>query len=97
MGCTLLIEIDDPDEREEKLNQWLELPKHLYLRLEDGSRIRASFDEKQIGNARLSSVQYIKFNTGGKTPVAIGSDLPLLKAETALTADQKKALSEDLL
>jgi len=97
LGCTLLIEIDDPDEREEKLSQWLDLPKHLYLSLEDESRIRASFDERQIGGARLSSVQYIKFNTGGKTPVAIGSDLPLFKAETTLTADQKKALSEDLL
>ena len=96
LGCTLLIEIDDPDEREEKLTQWLDLPKHLYLSLEDESRIRTSFDERQIGDARLSSVQYIKFNTGGKTPVAIGSDLPFLKVATALTADQKKALSEDL-
>ena len=96
LGCTLLIEIDDPDERDEKLTQWLELPKHLYLSLEDESRIRASFDERQIGDARLSSVQYIKFNRGGKTPFAIGSDLPLLKAETALTVDQKKALTEDL-
>ena len=96
LGCTLLIEIDDPDERDEKLTQWLELTKHLYLSLEDENRIRASFDERQIGDARLSSVQYIKFNTGGKTPVAIGSDLPLFKAETALTSDQKKALSEDL-
>ena len=96
LGCTLLIEIDDPDEREEKLTQWLELPKHLYLSLEDGTRIRASFDERQIGDSRLSSVQYIKFNTGGKTPVTIGSDLPLLKAEIALTADQKEALTEDL-
>ena len=97
LGCTLLIEIDDPDERDEKLTQWLELPKYLYLSLEDETRIMASFDERQIGDARLSSVQYIKFNTGGETPVAIGSDLPLFKAETTLTADQKKALSEDLL
>ena len=97
LGCTLLIEIDDPDERDEKLTQWLELTKHLYLSLEDGTRIRASFDERQIGDSRLSSVQYIKFNTGGKTPVAIGSDLPLLKVETVLTDDQRKALSEDLL
>ena len=97
LGCTLLIEIDDPDEREEKLTQWLELPKHLYLSLEDETRIMASLDERQIGDARLSSVQYIKFNTGGKTPIAIGSDLPLLKVETTFTNDQKKALSEDLL
>ena len=97
LGCTLLIEIDDSEERQEKLIQWLDLPNHLYLSLEDGSRIRASFDERQIGDARLSSVQYIKFNTGGKTPVAIGSDLPLLKAETTFTVEQQKALSEDLL
>ena len=97
LGCTLLIEIDDPDERDEKLTQWFELPKHLYLSLEDETRIMASFDERQIGNVRLSSVQYIKFNTGGKTPIAIGSDLLFLKAETTLTNDQKKALSEDLL
>ena len=96
LGCTLLIEIDDPDERDEKLTQWIELPTHLYLSLEDESRIRASFDERQIGDARLSSVQYIKFNTGGKIPGAIGSNLPLFKAETSFTADQKKALSEDL-
>ena len=96
LGCTLLIEIDDSEERQEKLIQWLDLPNHLYISLEDGSRIRASFDERQIGDSRLSSVQYIKFNTGGKTPFAIGSDFPLFKAETVLTADQKKALSEDL-
>ena len=97
LGCTLLIEIDDPDEREEKLTQWLDLPNHLYLSLEDGSIIRASFDERQIGDSRLSSVQYIKFHTGGKFPVAIGSDFPMLKSETAFKTDQKKALSEDLL
>ena len=97
LGCTLLIEIDDSEERQEKLIQWLDLPKHLYLILEDESRIRAGFDDRQIGDSRLSSVQYIKFNTGGKTPVAIGSDLPLLKAETTLTVEQQKALSEDLL
>ena len=97
LGCTLLIEIDDSEERQEKLIQWLDLPNHLYLSLEDGSRIRASFDERQIGDSRLSSVQYIKFDTGGKTPFAIGSDLPLLKAETTLTVEQQKAVSEDLL
>ena len=97
LGCTLLIEIDDSEERQEKLIKWLDLPNHLYLSLKDGSRIRASFDERQIGDSRLSSVQYIKFDTGGKTPFAIGSDLPLLKAETTLTLEQQKALSEDLL
>ena len=72
LGCTLLIEIDDSEERQEKLIQWLDLPNHLYLSLEDGSRIRASFDERQIGDSRLSSVQYIKFNMGARGPRAGG-------------------------
>ena len=97
LGCTLLIEIDDSEERQEKLIQWIDLPNHLYLSLEDGRRIRASFDERQIGDSRLSSVQYIKFNAGSKTPIAIGSDFPLLKAETTFTVEQQKALLEDLL
>ncbi|MBS1255274.1 MAG: hypothetical protein MAG581_01074 [Deltaproteobacteria bacterium] len=97
LGCTLLIEIDDPEERDEKLTQWLDLPKHLYLRLGDDTRCRAAIDERQIGDTRLSSVQYIKFNTEGKTPCAIGSDFPLLKVEASLTNEQKKALSEDLV
>jgi len=96
LGCTLLIEIDDPAERDDKLRKWIDLPMHLYLKLEDETRIRATFDERQIGDGRLSSVQYIKFNTRGKVPAAIGSDHPLFKEETSLTSEQRKALSDDL-
>ena len=97
LGCTLLIEIDDPLERNSKLSKWIDLPSHLYLRLEDESRVMASFDERQVGDGRLSSVQYIKFDTNGKVPVAIGSNHPLFEEETMLSDVQKKALSEDLL
>jgi len=96
LGCTLLIEIDNATERDEKLSQWLDLPRHLFLKLENETKIFANFDERQIGDFRLSSVQYIKFNTEGKTPKAIGSDFPLFKGETLLTQKQKKALSNDL-
>ena len=96
LGCTLLVEIDDPEERNEKLSEWIDLPNHIFLKLEDETKVFAKFDPRQIGESRLSSVQYIKFNTKGKVPVAIGSDLPLLETETVLTIDQKEALSEDL-
>ena len=96
LGCTLLIEIDDPTERDEKLTQWLDLPKYLYIKLDDRTRIMATFDKRQIGDGRLSSVQYLTFNTEGKIPLAIGSDYPFFKMETFLTPKQKKALSDDL-
>ena len=96
LGCTLLIQIDDPNERDDKLTKWLDLPRHLYLKLEDGALIRATFDERQIGDGRLSSVQYIKFDTRGMVPKSIGSDHPLFTEEITLSAEQKTALSDDL-
>jgi hypothetical protein len=98
LGCTLLIEIDDPAERALKLARWLALPKHLYAKLEDGTKVRASFDERQVGDTRLSSVQYLKFPVGGRVPVAIGCDLddPEVRAETTLTSAQHRALASDL-
>ena len=96
LGCTLLIEIDDPAVRTQKLKEWRRLPEKLYLALEDGARTWASFDERQRGDDRLSSVQYLKFNTCGNVPVALGVDLPTLQAQTPLTTEQRKALQEDL-
>jgi hypothetical protein len=95
-GCTLLIEINDPAIRDVKLREWWRLPEKMYLLLEDGTRVWATFDERQRGDDRVSSVQYLKFNTGGRVPVAAGVDLPELQAETRLTQEQREALCEDL-
>jgi len=95
-GCTLLIEIEDPAIRREKLKEWWALPERIYLLLEDGSRTSASFDQRQRGDDQVSSVQYLKFNTGGAVPVAAGVDLPGLQAETRFTDEQRRALTEDL-
>jgi hypothetical protein len=95
-GCTLLIEIDDPAVRNVKLKEWWALPEKIYLLLEDGTRVSATFDERQRGDDRVSSVQYMKFNTGGRVPVAVGVDLPGLEMETNLTDQHRAALREDL-
>ena len=94
-GCTLLIEIDDPSIREVKLKEWWRLPEKMYLLLEDGTRVWATFDERQRGEDRVSSVQYMKFDTGGRVPVAAGVDLPELQVEAALSEQQRQALSQD--
>lgn len=96
LGCSLLIELPDAAERDRKLRDWLDLPAHLYAKLEDGTKVRARFDPRQVGSDRLSSVQYLKFDVKGRVPVAVGSDLPALTAETALDADQRAALAADL-
>ena len=96
VGCTLLIEIDDAEERAVRLREWLGLPGALYMRLDDGERVRAIFDPRQVGEERLSSVQYLRFDVHGRVPVAIGSDLAGYVRETELTDEQRAALGEDL-
>jgi uncharacterized protein DUF3501 len=96
LGCSLLIEIPDPAERDEKLRAWLGLPDRLYVKLEDGTTVRPTFDARQVGEERLSSVQYLKFDVGGRTPVAVGCDHPALQGETMLDAEQRAALGADL-
>jgi Protein of unknown function (DUF3501) len=96
LGCTLLIEIDDPAARAQKLEQWLTLPQHLYMLRQDGSVARAIWDTAQIGDTRLSSVQYLKFPVGELAPVAIGADHPALTLRAALTDAQRDTLGRDL-
>jgi hypothetical protein len=98
LGATLLIELEDAAARDSKLAAWLGLPRHLYLKLEDATLVRARFDPRQAGDTRLSSVQYLKFAAGGQVPVAVGCDHPdpELRHETALTQEQRAALARDL-
>jgi hypothetical protein len=98
LGCTLLVELDDPAEREKKLAAWLELPRHLYVKAGDGTKVRPTYDERQVGEERVSSVQYLKFKVGEKAPVAVGCDHPdpELGHETTLNEDQVTALQRDL-
>ncbi len=95
LGCALLVELE-PDGRDDKLRAWVKLPEHLYARLPDGTRVRATYDHRQVGDDRLSSVQYLKFDAKGVAPVALGADHPELSVETALTAEQRAALEDDL-
>ena len=96
LGATLLIEIDDPDERAVKLRDWMGLPGSLYVKTASGRRVKATFDARQVGDERLSSVQYLKFDTHGEEPVAVGSDHPRLVAEVQLAPAQRQALAVDL-
>lgn len=96
LGFTLMIEIPDPDERARLLAAWGPLVEHIYARFEDGSKAYATWDARQVDEGKLSSVHYMKLDTGGRTPVALGSDWDGHRVEATLTAAQRAALAEDL-
>ena len=96
LGCTLLIEIPDARAREDLLRRWRGLPDHIFLVCTDGARIKASFDQTQMSEDKLSSVQFLKFHVGQRTPSTLVSNLPELTAEVSLEAPTREALLADL-
>jgi len=96
LGLTLLIEIADPDERPGLLAEWAPLVDHVYARLEDGETAYATRSPRDPGEDELSSVHYMKLDTGGRTPIALGSDWEGYRVEVALSEAQRAALSADL-
>ena len=96
IGCTLLVGIDDEADRDVKLQAWLGLNEHIYAKLPDGRRVVPTWDPRQVGEGRLSSVQYLAFELGGEAPAAIGIGMPGIEAETTLSDGQREALQDDL-
>jgi len=96
IGCTLMVGIDDEAERDVKLRAWLGLNEHIYAKLPDGTRRGPTWDPRQVGEDRLSSVQYLTFALGSEPPDAIGIDMPGLEMETELSVPQRDALGQDL-
>jgi hypothetical protein len=97
LGCTLLIEIDDPSKRAELLARWKDLPNTLYIETRNNVRVAAQFDSRQVGEGRISSVHYLKFRIGDQVPLKVGCSHPEIAAETTLTPEQTAALCRDLL
>ena len=95
LGCALLIEIEDEAKRRPLLEAWLGLQECLYAELADGTRIYAEFDPTQVGQDRLSAVQYLVF-TLPEGPVKLGSDFATLELTVNLDDAQRAALAADL-
>ena len=95
LGCALLIEIEDEAKRRPLLESWLGLQACLYAELADGTRIYAEFDPTQVGQDRLSAVQYLVFALPD-VPVRLGSDFAALELVVDLDEAQQTALAADL-
>lgn len=96
LGCTLLIEIDDEPERARLLRAWRNLPGHVHLLLADGRTVPARWDEAQMDEDRLSSVQFLRFPVGSGEPVGIQITFPGMMAEVPFSRETARALKADL-
>src|SRR5262245_2482521 len=76
LGCCLLIEIDDPVLRDQRLREWRALPAYVYMRCEGGATVRPAVDPNQIDAHRISAGQDLMFHVDDSRPVALRRALP---------------------
>lgn len=63
LSATLMIEITDGSEIRAELDRLVGIDEHVSLRIGD-EIVRASFDEKQFEEDRISAVQFVRFALG---------------------------------
>jgi hypothetical protein len=104
LSASMLIEIDNIEERKSFLSQIVDLPKHTYLEV-DGDKILATFDPRQGSDDKLSSVQYLKFDLTedqvakfreSDSKVVLGFDHRLYTHQQELSAEQKSTFYQDM-
>jgi Protein of unknown function (DUF3501) len=102
LSASLLIEYETPEQRTVELTRLLGLDRHIWVEA-GNERAPAIFDPRQIGDTRISSVQYIKFKL---SPAQIGAwsrgakiviDHPHYRAERPLAPAELAELSKDFL
>ncbi|MEI9814988.1 MAG: DUF3501 family protein [Acidobacteriota bacterium] len=99
LSASLLIEYETPAERDVHLKQLLGLDKHIWIEA-GGERSGAIFDGRQIGETRLSSVQYVKFKLTEKQMAAwetakIVVDHSYYSFARELTTEERNELAAD--
>jgi hypothetical protein len=68
----------------------------VFLVLADGRTVPARWDDTQMDEERLSSVQFLRFPLGGGQPVGILVTHPALAVEAALSPETRRTLVQDL-
>jgi hypothetical protein len=104
LSATILLEYEDPAERDVRLVALLGLENHVELRIEGHEPVAAEFDLRQMSPDRISAVHYSKFTLGAERAGAVkaGAAVSLATTHTEMAVEvpfsdaQRGALVEDL-
>ncbi len=104
LSVTIMIEIDDKDERDTFLSKALGMEKHVHL-VVAGDRVPATWDPERIHEDHLSAVLYLKFPLGKAladrvrtkdVKIALAVDHPAYQASVDLAPQVVSSLADDL-
>jgi hypothetical protein len=104
LSATLMIEIPDQKSIRPQLDRLIGIDEHVHLDI-GGEIVRATFDDKQFEEDRVSAVQYIRFPLGEalaarfrdpNVRVELRVDHPNYHAVTRIEAEARASLIADL-
>jgi hypothetical protein len=104
LAATLMFEFPDENERTPKLTALRDIESHLSVAIDGAGNAPAQFDRRQIGEDRLSSVQFVRFPL---TPVQrdalrngarlrVVSDHPTYPHTAEIDAASARAIASDI-
>jgi hypothetical protein len=105
LSATMLVQFAEPAERDKWLKELLGLDQHIWMTI-GSRRIRGRFDQNQMDEERISSVQFVRFAAGvdgsafiasargGQVVLEVGH--PRLTAKAPIDLQLASALAEDL-
>jgi len=104
LSATLMIEIPNQTSIRPQLDRLIGIDEHVHLDV-GGESVRATFDDKQFQEDRVSAVQYIHFPLGAElaakfrdpsVPVELRVDHPNYSGQTLIDGEARASLAEDL-
>jgi hypothetical protein len=104
LSATLMIEIPEAEQIRSELDRLVGIDEHLFIDVGDQS-VRASFDDKQFEEDRISAVQYVRFRLGSdlaqafcdpQVPVTLRVDHSNYAGQTAIEGSSRESLIADL-
>ncbi len=104
LRATMMIEIQDRARIRETLDRLVGIDEHVFLDV-DGRTVRATFDQKQFDEERISAVQYVRFVLAPDlierfrdpaAPVRLRIEHPHYAASASIEGPSRASLIEDL-
>jgi hypothetical protein len=104
LSATLMIEIPNQTSIRPQLDRLIGIDEHVHLDI-GGETVRATFDDKQFQEDRVSAVQYIHFPLGPElaarfgdpsVPVQLRVDHPNYAGQTVIEGEARASLAADL-
>ena len=104
LSATLMIEIPSETSIRSELDRLIGIDEHVHLDV-GGESVRATFDDKQFQEDRVSAVQYIRFPLGPElakqfrnpdVTVELRVDHPNYAGKTVIEGEARASLSADL-